>query len=187
MKLCFKQIIFDVRGAEIPLLSPVSISNCKYVYTICNNYFGGVLKFFDIWQLCKNIPDFSRSRVEGSNKLVMREPHGESAYLPPSQKTSLQGIPIYFYFQLLFLRQGNPMILAIYFLTSSCFQTRSPRHPNVIFFILLSKDKTQVPGIQESSEQPLANSNIVRGIQQTCWRLQTWSCANINCSPLQQR
>ena len=60
----------------------------------------------------------------------MREPHGESAYPPPSQKTSLQGVPIYFYFQLLFLRQGNP----IYFLPSSCFQTRSPRHPNVLLF-----------------------------------------------------
>ena len=61
---------------------------------------------------------------------------------------------IYFYFQLLFLRQGN----SIYFLPSSCFQTRSPRHPNVIFFILLSKDKTQVPGIPKSFKQPLANS-----------------------------
>ena len=51
-------VYLDVRGVEIPLLSTVSISNCRYqeapgevVWSgiFLHSYRGGLLKFFDIW------------------------------------------------------------------------------------------------------------------------------------------
>ena len=89
----------------------------------------------------------------------MREPHRESAYPPPSQKTSLQGIPIYLYFHLVPRQdlQGIP----IYFLPSSCFQTRSSRHPNLLFLFPCQNTSARYPKILQTTVGKFKLTNML--------------------------